>query len=300
VKPLPAIVISGFLGAGKTTLLNRLLADGLGRRKTGLIVNDFGKLNVDRHLVQSGKYPVVELSNGCVCCSLQLGLAEAVRRLAARELDMLLIEASGISVSSAILNILGLPELAEAVRVSRMVAVVDARRDHVLQALPAIRDQIACANLIVLNHCDEVDAATRDAAMERLREANPGAQIIATEHGRVSMEQMLSGTPATKTIEHPAGHDQHWHAYQVVVSDDVDLNHLVAVLNRLPTSVERVKGFVPRNGRLHIVQKVGRFPATVERAPAGPAEMNALVIIARQPIETELKQIFPRCTIATE
>src|SRR6476661_3882435 len=102
MRPLPTIGSSGFLGAGKTTLLNRLLAEGVPGRRVGVIVNDFGRLNVDASLVRNGEHPLVELSNGCVCCSLQLGLSQAVGTLAAPDdLDVLVIEASGISVTGA-------------------------------------------------------------------------------------------------------------------------------------------------------------------------------------------------------
>jgi len=300
MKPLPAIVISGFLGAGKTTVLNRMLADGLRGRKVGVIVNDFGKLNVDRHLIQGGQRPVLELSNGCVCCTLQLGLSEAVRSLAARgELDLVVIEASGISVSSSLLHVLKSQELAGSVRLSKVIAVVDARRDHVLHAVPAIADQIVCANLIVLNHCDEVDAATREAATARLRRANADAQIVVTEYGRISADELLREALPKAAVEHSTGHDQRWHAYEVGLADEFDANQLLALIDQLPPTIERVKGCV-RNGReLHLLQKVGSFRATLEPWPAVESSAaNTIVVISREPLEMKLRQMFPHCRVA--
>src|SRR5689334_3516450 len=174
MNPLPIVVISGFLGAGKTTLLNRLLAEGIPRKRAGVIVNDFGKLNVDAGLVRKGELPLVELSSGCVCCNLQLGLFEAVRTLATRgDLDMLVIETSGISVSSALLHLLNSRELTDDIRSRKVIAVIDAcRYSRVLYSLPVIRDQVVHADLLVLNHCDEVDATMIDAAKLRLRQDN--------------------------------------------------------------------------------------------------------------------------------
>lgn len=303
--PLPAVVICGFLGAGKTTLLNRLLAHGLSGARIGLIVNDFGELNVDRRLVHGGgEHPLRELSNGCVCCSLQLGLAEAVRALALRgDLDLLVIEASGISMSSALLHALESAALADAVRVSRVVAVVDARRyGTLLYALPVIRDQVAHADLILLNHCDEVDAATTGAAKDRLRRENPHASIAATRFGDIDVEQFLTGAAsAPRTLEHPAHHEQHWHAYEVVMPDAFDVDQLLTLVGQLPETVERVKGIVGRADGLHVLQKVGPFPPTLEPYGGAPDDgaRNTLVVVARQAIEERLQHVFgPRATIS--
>jgi G3E family GTPase len=301
LKQLPAVVISGFLGAGKTTLLNRLLAHGLAGKKAGVIVNDFGKLNVDGRLVRKGEHPLLELSNGCVCCSLQTGLSTAVRTLAARgDLDLLVIEASGISVSSALLHALTSPELAERIRLSKVVAVVDARRyAQVLHALPVIRDQVARANLIVLNHCDEVDAVTIEASKGRLRQENPDAPIVVAEHGNVSFDTLLANVTSAERFEHPLQHDGQWHSYEIELPDDFDPNQLLAMADRLPNAVERVKGFVACGTELHVLQKVGPFPASLERW-AGESlteARNTLVVIAREPVAAELGRIFADCRV---
>jgi len=300
MKRLPTIVITGFLGAGKTTLLNRLLQDASSGMKAGVIVNDFGKLNVDARLVRKGEHPLLELSNGCVCCTLQLGLSAAVQTLAARnDLDLLVIEASGISVSSALLHALNATELAHLARLSKVIAVVDARRyARVLHSLPLIRDQIAHADLIVLNHCDEVDAAMIDAARNRLREDNRDAAIAVTDHGNVAVERLFertwSGSPAHRT-----NHGSHWHAYEVVLPGDFDTNQLRNLADQLPESVERVKGFVTRDDECYIFQKVGPFPASLElwsdRRSGNSA--NTLVIVASEPVEDQLAQIFRGASI---
>ena len=301
---LPAIVISGFLGAGKTTLLNRLLAHGVRGTRIGVIVNDFGKLNIDRHLIDDGRHPVVELSNGCVCCSLRLGLSEAVAALAARGgIDRLVIEASGISVSSALLDVLKSPLLAGTVRVSNVVAVVDARRYRLLHALPVIRDQVACADLLVLNHCDQADAAMADWAKERLAADNDRAKIILTDHGEVPPELILNERPPRNELKTTVGrHDQRWHPYEITLRRDVDPDVILALLDRLPASVERVKGLVSRGrGEWQMLQKVAGFPATLEPLPHGPLDKkvkpNTLVIIAGEPIETELKNLFGQAAV---
>jgi G3E family GTPase len=303
MKPLPTIILSGFLGAGKTTLLNHLLAHGLGGKRAGVIVNDFGKLNVDGRLVRGagGDLPLLELSNGCVCCTLQAGLAQAVRTFADRGgLDLVLVEASGISVTSALLHTLGNRELADAVSVGKVIAVVDARRyPQVLHPLPVIRDQVANANLIVLNHCDEVDAATIEAAKDRLRRDNRSAQIVVTRHGKIAVDDVLGkATPSEPSSGH-SHHDEHWQAYEVVLPDDIDLKRIVDLVDQLPESVERVKGLVGRGEDVRALQKVGPFPATLERWPGAGRDgaCNRIVIIARQTDEARIRRVFTGCAV---
>ena len=303
MTPLPAIVISGFLGAGKTTLLNRLLASELAGTKIGVIVNDFGKLNIDGRLVRSGESPLLELSGGCVCCSLQLGLHEAVRTLSDRgDLDLLVIEASGISVSSALLHVLESPELADSVRLCNVVVVVDARRySQVLHSLPVIRDQVAHANVIVLNHCDEVDAATVDAAKHRLAQDNARAPIMVSEYGNIAFKTLLNEVRLVETDAHRSHDHGRWYAYEVLLSNDIDAGAVLALTNQLSDKVERVKGFVARGGALHSLQKVGPFPASLECCAEQPTEpsRNVLVILAREPIEGELRQTFANRAVVT-
>jgi G3E family GTPase len=295
MKPVPIIVISGFLGAGKTTLLNHLLAQGLGGKRAGVIVNDFGRLNVDGRLVRGGDHPLLELSNGCVCCTLQAGFAQAVATLSARGgLELILVEASGISMSGALLHTLKSPELSAAVSTVKTIAVVDARRYAKLHALPVIRDQVARADLIVLNHCDEVDAATIASSRNLLRQENAAGRIVVTDHGQVAAEEVLRESPAIATIDAPPDHDDDWHAYEVALPDDVGADRVLALVNQLPQAVERVKGFVVGGDEVRVLQKVGPFPASLERQldrrPVGVS--GSLTLVARQPMHEQLQRLF--------
>jgi G3E family GTPase len=181
---------------------------------------------------------------------------------------------------------------------------VDARRySQTLHALPVIRDQVARADLIVLNHCDEVGAAAIDEAQVRLRQVNPGAPVVVAAHADIAFDALLtearSDAPPATAVEHGSGHDQRWHAYEVVLPDELDATRLLALVDRLPETVERVKGFVTHGNDVHVLQKVGPFPARLEAWPAGPQGVarGRLVVVARQPVGDELRRLFPGCEV---
>jgi G3E family GTPase len=296
IRAVPTVILSGFLGAGKTTLLNHLLAQGMSGRKVGVVVNDFGKLNIDGRLVERGESPVIELSSGCVCCSLQQGLVDAVLTLSQRaDLDLIVVEASGISLLSALLRTLDNPELVGRIRLGKVVAVIDARRYlKALHVLPAIQDQVEHANFIVLNHCDEVDTAVVEATRLRLQRENPGAPIALSEYGNMDLRLLFDEASSATRIEHPAHHHEHWHSYEVKVPAGLDANELLRMVNRLPKSVERVKGFVGMGEGLAVLQKVGQFPATLTPSASMSASdgRNTLVVLARRPVEAGIKKAF--------
>jgi cobalamin biosynthesis protein CobW len=327
MRKIPATIVTGFLGAGKTSLLRHLVAHAGGRR-IALVINEFGELGIDRELLLGCGIDtctdddVVELANGCICCTVAEDFLPALDKLIDRRdpPDHILIETSGLALPKPLVQAFNWPEIKARVTVDGVIAVIDApavAAGRFAATTPELvhdnpfdevfGDQLTCADLVVLNKTDLADAETLGIAEREIRSRlRPQARHVRASFGKVAPEVLLGLSAAAEDdlATRPSFHDlagEHDHddfdSFVVALGSIADPAAFAAGLPRMIAAhdVLRVKGFldVPGKDFRLVVQAVGpRIEHYFDR-PWGADEprQSRLVVIGRKGID--------RATIAT-
>ena len=249
---IPATVVTGFLGSGKTTLIRHMLQNADGRR-IALIINEFGDLGVDGDILKGcGEETctdddVMELSNGCICCTVAEDFVPTIEKLLSRETppDHIVIETSGLALPQPLVRAFNWPEISTKVTVDGVVTVVDGKAvtdgqfahnvaavdaqrkqdenlDHETPLSELFEDQIACADMIVINKNDLLDASQSDTLSAKLTDdSRDGVQVVKTSMGVLPVDVLLGRGKAAEddiSARHEVHHHHHHH-------DDEDDHH---------------------------------------------------------------------------
>jgi G3E family GTPase len=217
--PIPVTVVAGFLGAGKTTLLNHILTAEHGRR-IGVLVNDFGSINVDAELITDVSEEMISLANGCICCTIRMDLIQAVLQLAdlPDRPEHIVIESSGVANPAGIVKSFLEPDIWGTVQLDSVVTVVDASQALILSQDEGrlARAQVAGGDLILLNKVDLVDAETLAQVHAWIDSIRPGVQVFDTTQARLPMEILLgTGAIAPKQVAVGADTELGVHVHEV-------------------------------------------------------------------------------------
>jgi cobalamin biosynthesis protein CobW len=327
---IPVTIVTGFLGSGKTTLIRHVLEHAHGRR-LALIINEFGDVGVDGTILRSCGIDtcpdenIVELANGCLCCTVADDFIPAIEALLARtpQPEHIIIETSGLALPKPLVKAFDWPDIRTRLTVDGVIAVVDgaavadgrfaddpaklaAQRaadgsiDHENPLEEVYEDQLLCADIVVLNKADLLTAETARRVAAEIRAAVPRAvKIVETREGRVdpavllglsaAVEDDLGQRPSHHDAEEGHGHDD----FESFVVDIPATSDPAALVTRLAAIAEqfdvlRMKGFVEVSGKPMrlLVQGVGqRFRHQFDRPWAAEDRRSRLVVIGEKGID---------------
>ncbi len=308
----PVHIITGFLGAGKTTFLNHLITNRLPERIL-VIENEVGEVNIDGALVVDGADSVVELTAGCICCSLNDDLLEVLADLATRRntFDRIVIETTGIADPGAVAEtFIGDPRVERDFELINVIALADARHlDEALRDTDEARRQIAFADVLLLNKMDLVQPDDLDALQQTMRGINPLAKTYVGTRGIFPVDEILAtavmedhgAEQQTAAVEHLHQHQHHdITSFALTFDRDFDLselNHqLVVLLNVYRHQVYRVKGIVAAAGSpvKVVLQSVRNLLALSDGTPWEPGEVrqSKIVFIGRGVNRESIERVF--------
>lgn len=286
-------LLFGFLGSGKTTLVRRVLEERSSDVPMAVIVNEFGDVSIDGQILEGRAVDMVELTSGCVCCTLKGSLLNAIEELEERAgVEQIVVEATGVAQPEDMLETLDDPTLKLGLDLGPVVTVVDAGKFAKIRTMLGdfYTQQVANADIVLLNKTDLVSAETLDEVREQIRALNDRASIVFTEQCDVEPAMVLDGTSQVAQLEHAGTHhDHHVHdsdhdhpppadSFVLDAGGDWHRADVERFFAELPEDVWRAKGFMSIDGAPRLVQyTMGQLDIT----PSEPRPNANLVFIGR-------------------
>ena len=275
-------------GGGKNNAAQSNLG-GRSRPAVSRVVNDFGQVNIDTQLLDSaGADQIIDLPNGCICCTLARDLAGVVTGVVELEdpPEQLIVEASGVSSPADVESILDVPELASRVRVNSIITLVDAENAlRLARAVMFADKQIAAADIVVVNKTDLVNADQLAAVLDWIIDIAPDARIVKTEYANIPIDLITGATPrATKQspIENQKSEIYNlFRSWTFTTNTALSKAGVLAVVKNLPASIYRAKGllyFGHDPGRQYVLHVVGRRVTLQADRPWGEHEPRSQIV----------------------
>ena len=316
ISQIPVTVLTGFLGAGKTTLLNRILTEQHGNRYA-VIVNEFGEEGIDNDLVVDADEEVFEMNNGCICCTVRGDLIRILGGLMKRadKFDAIIVETTGLADPAPVAQTFFVDQdVADRTRLDAIVTVADAvHLDNQLGEHHEAEEQIAFADIVLLNKTDLVEVESLGRVEDRIRRINPYTKIIRTEHCAAnldevlglkafSLDRVLEVEPDFLTSDHDHEHDDDVKSISLVADAPLDLDKFQTWFGQLLQTrgqdILRSKGILDFKGEedRYVFQGVHML---MDGAPMGAwpkgSRQSRLVFIGRDLDTMGLEDGFAAC-----
>lgn len=311
----PVTIIGGFLGAGKTTLVRRLLANPHGRR-LGVLVNDFGALNIDAELIGEIRSDVVSLKNGCICCNINADLIGGVRRLLATKMppDHIIIETSGVSQPRRVAETFFSNGMSDRIIVDSIICLIDCLNFPSLtyEETEFSIEQAAIADIVVLNKVDASSMEAIKSVSKTLRDALPSVRILEAAHVNIPPEivfgvkhqrrRRLTSLRAVGLVDgEMATHDRTFVSWSWQSDRLLSLAAFREAVGEFPVSIYRAKGFLffdDAPDEPGLFQLVGKRSSLDFQGRVPSIRRNSLVAIGRRDFDpARLQAIIDSCLL---